>query len=359
MKKILIYSIFFYPSIGGVQSTTRILAQALVELGYIVTIFTNTPLDDQIEIDEGYRIIRSSNWIELVSLCSDYNLVVIKGGVSVIAGLAAWLAQKPYFFYHEMIGSYLYNHDFWKGLLTNHLRAFLVKKAIAHVGVTRSCLESKQLNLKKTQFVIYNPVSQELQLFAESPKYQDQDKFYDILFVGRLLRAKGIYVLADALKIFEKEQKSLRVCFVGSGEDYPLQEYLKDCSCVKVDFLGSLQGERLAEAYASSRLSVIPSSSHPEGMGLVIAEAFMFNLPVIGSSQPAIKEVINHKGLIFENGSARDLYDKLNTILFDLNSYEYYRSHAKKEKRKYTYAEYFQKIKSCLATIEIKSYSSN
>lgn len=353
MKKVFVYSIFFYPSIGGVQSTTRILAQALVKLGYIVTVFTNTPLDDHIELDEGYNIIRSSNWIKLVSRCFHYDLVIIKGGVSVIAGLAAWLAQKPYIFYHEMIGSYLYKHDFWKGLFSNFLRRFLVGKAIAHIGVTRSCLESKQINQNKPQFVIYNPVSQELQSFAESLTHQHQEKYYDILFVGRLLKAKGIYVLADALKIFEKEQKSIRVCFVGSGEDFQLQEYLKNCSCVKVDFLGSLQGEKLAKAYASSHLSVL-SSTHPEGMGLVIAEAFMFDLPVIGSSQPAIKEVINHQGLIFENGSAEELYNKLNTILFDLESYEYYKDHARKEKQKYSYAEYLQKLDSFLATFHIK-----
>ena len=350
MKKVFVYSICFYPSIGGVQSTSRILAQALVKLGYQVTIFTHTPLDEYIELDEGYKIIRSSNWINLISICFHHDLVIIKGGVSVIAGLAAYLNKKPYIFYHEMIGSYLYNHHLWKGVFSNFLRSFLVEKAIAHVGVTNSCLQSKYIDKEKLQFVIYNPVSSELQFFSESLKYQHQEKYYDVLFVGRLIKAKGIYVLADALRIFEEEKKTLRVCFVGSGEDFQLKDYLKNCSFIKVNFLGSLQGEKLAEAYASSRLLVIPSS-HPEGMGLVIAEGFMFNLPVIGSSQPAIKEVINHKNLIFENGSPHDLYNKLNSVLFDLQSYEYYKNHAKEEKKKYTYAKFLKSLDIFLDTL--------
>jgi glycosyltransferase involved in cell wall biosynthesis len=356
MKKILIFSLFFYPSIGGVQSTSRTLAKALVRLGYEVTLITGTKLiNSEKELNEDYKIVRSLNWLRLIYLCYQSELIIIKGGVSVLAGMAAWLTHTPYLFYHEMLGSYLYANKTLKAIVSNPLRQRLVADAIAHIGVTRSCLDSKQIASDKPQFAIYNPVSPELQAIAEVQTNDNREPDYDILFVGRLLEAKGIYVLADALKLFESAQMTLRACFVGPGDGLKLEQYLQDCSTVKVSFLGPLEGKALAEAYASSRLLVIPSSTHPEGMGLVIAEAFMFDLPVIGSSQPAIREVIANDGLIFENGSAKELYEKLQEILFDSEIYQKYQNHVLQQKQKFTYSGYLAAIQSCLTIINHNS----
>jgi glycosyltransferase involved in cell wall biosynthesis len=350
-KKILIFSKSFYPAIGGVQSTSRILADTLTNFKYQVTVFTSTMMDSNTtELYEGYRIIRSVNWLYFTYLCYQSDLIIIKGGVSAIAGMSAWLTHTPYLIYHEMIGSYLYNHNYWKALFSNSFRKILVKDAIGHIGVTKACLDSKNISSSQSQFVIYNPVSVELERIAKSFNLNQKPK-YDILFVGRLIKTKGIYVLADALKLFEQNGIKVKACFVGSGEDVQLQEYLSCCHIVGVDFLGSLKGEKLAYAYTSARLSVIPST-HPEGMGLVIAEAFMFDLPVIGSSQPAIKEVINHEGLVFENGSTEDLYQKLYTILFDKDLYQNYRLHVQQQKEKFTCNVYVDKIRSCLDMIK-------
>jgi len=57
-------------------------------------------------------------------------------------------------------------------------------------------------------------------------------------------------------------------------------------------------------------------------MGMVIAEAFSFGLPVVGAEQLAIREVVGDSGVIVPIGDSQSLAYELNNLLSDSAYYK-------------------------------------
>ena len=64
-----------------------------------------------------------------------------------------------------------------------------------------------------------------------------------------------------------------------------------------VTFTGYLQGEDLAEAYASSDLMVFPSAT--ETFGNVVLESLACGTPVIGANNGGVKNIITDEKRAF------------------------------------------------------------
>jgi 1,2-diacylglycerol 3-alpha-glucosyltransferase len=104
------------------------------------------------------------------------------------------------------------------------------------------------------------------------------------LFVGRLVREKGIFELLDAYAGLEDGERS-QVGLVIAG-DGPLRTVMEELAsamrvgCVR--FTGFAQREQLAELYALAEALVFPTQSDP--WGLVVNEAMAGGLPIIASA---------------------------------------------------------------------------
>jgi glycosyltransferase involved in cell wall biosynthesis len=101
-----------------------------------------------------------------------------------------------------------------------------------------------------------------------------------LLFVGRLLREKGLFELVEALAEANARSPSA-LSIVGDG---PVREQLaaevrRLHLDERVTFRGYLHGDELAAAYRAADIFVLPSWS--EGFPTVIAEAMGHGLPVI------------------------------------------------------------------------------
>jgi glycosyltransferase involved in cell wall biosynthesis len=140
-----------------------------------------------------------------------------------------------------------------------------------------------------------------------------------VLYVGRIVKEKGVLVLADALRLADRSGLALRACFVGEGDaTAPLRDVASHFSHVTVGFPGRLGGPSLARAYCASAVTVLPtlpdspgSQFTLEGMGLVLAESFFAGLPVVASDLPTIREVVGDGGLLFTPGDPVELCEKL------------------------------------------------
>lgn len=106
------------------------------------------------------------------------------------------------------------------------------------------------------------------------------DKF-QIIFVGRLIKGKGIDLLLKALSQITYDYKLI---IAGDGDElYNLKQYTKELGIeCKVNFAGFLQREELKRYYASSSLFILPTLG--DCYGLVILEAMCASLPVIAST---------------------------------------------------------------------------
>ncbi|MCA9873399.1 MAG: glycosyltransferase, partial [Anaerolineales bacterium] len=117
-----------------------------------------------------------------------------------------------------------------------------------------------------------------------------------ILFVGNLIRRKGLHTLLAALEYLPA--RSWQLDIVGDPEVDPtyvrrtLQPALRRLDQKHISRHGVVSNWTLSALYAKSHVLVMPSEY--EGFGIVYLEAMGFGLPVIGSTAGAASEIITH-----------------------------------------------------------------
>lgn len=141
-----------------------------------------------------------------------------------------------------------------------------------------------------------------------------------ILFVGRLVRNKGLEYLLNAIAILKRTEPSIGLIVAGDG---PMRKELAskvkkleltDC----VTFLGSVRNSKLPAQYQSAAVAVFPFTGQ-QGFGLVITEAMGCGCPVIASDLPAMRQTIKHgvTGFLSPPGDAKALAETIQTCLAD------------------------------------------
>ena len=132
-----------------------------------------------------------------------------------------------------------------------------------------------------------------------------------LLYVGRLGHEKNIAGLKKALL----EVPGTRLAVVGDG---PARgELEREFRGTPTVFTGMLQGEELAEAYASADAFVFPSTT--ETLGLAMIEALASGLPVIAARSGATHEVVSEgeSGFLYEPGSGESFVSAVRRVLSD------------------------------------------
>jgi len=111
-----------------------------------------------------------------------------------------------------------------------------------------------------------------------------------ILFVGRLVRRKGLIYLIRACELLNKHYNiELRV--VGNGpERKRLESYCKMKGLDFVKFLGDLPRKKVIEEYLSCDIFCLPSLH--EAFGIVLLEAMAAKKPVVATRVGGIPEVV-------------------------------------------------------------------
>jgi glycosyltransferase involved in cell wall biosynthesis len=145
-----------------------------------------------------------------------------------------------------------------------------------------------------------------------------------ILFVGRLIKRKGVDVLLDAFAELLASMPDVELDIVGDGPlMLPLRNQAERSGIGgKVSFHGTLTGPRLHDRFAQSDVLAMPSRSTPddvEGFGTVFLEAGLFGKPVVGTRTGGIPEaVLDEKtGLLVPDGDSHALAEALRRILND------------------------------------------
>lgn len=143
---------------------------------------------------------------------------------------------------------------------------------------------------------------------------QNKKDAFHILYIGRLIKAKGLIVLLEALKILDKFNFVLDV--VGSGPD---EQYFKKVSRKlgidsRVYWQPWVDLTAVGSIYRHAQVFVSPAL-WPEPFGMTTVEAMFFGLPVIVSSATGPAWIARDgAGLIFKNGDAFDLSEKIKQI---------------------------------------------
>jgi D-inositol-3-phosphate glycosyltransferase len=154
-----------------------------------------------------------------------------------------------------------------------------------------------------------------------------------VLFVGRIEQIKGIDVLLDALGLLFKRRPDLRgeVCLlvVGGaldpGDDAPETEKVKELRRMvhqhrmedSVDFVGSVDQQRLALWYSAADVCAVPSLT--ESFGLVALESMACGTPVVATRVGGLQTVVEdgESGLLVPPGDHAALAEAIEQVLMD------------------------------------------
>jgi glycosyltransferase involved in cell wall biosynthesis len=151
-----------------------------------------------------------------------------------------------------------------------------------------------------------------------------------ILFVGRLIRSKGVHYLLQAVSEIKKEIPNVRIILVGPTrgffqkprvhlqDDYMtyLHKIVKEGGLEQhVFFEGNVPIEKLPYYYAACDVFALPSLH--EGFGLSVVEAMACGKPVVVSNLGGLRDIVDDgiSGFLIKPGDLSQLIDKLSYLL--------------------------------------------
>jgi glycogen(starch) synthase len=348
--KLLIYSHFFAPSVGGVETLVLSLARGLAGLRtssedpeFEITLVTQTPADKSDDESLPFRIVRQPNLIQLWDLIRASDVVHVAGPAlaPVILGL---LTRKPVVIEHhgfqticpngqlliEPTGTPCPGH-FMAGrhgecLRCNSGQGWLVSRKLWLLTFVRRFLCRRvSSNITPTAWLgglVRLPriiaIPHGLEFIAAVAHPTSFSGLPVIAFQGRLVTTKGVGILLEAARLLLEQNREFKLLIIGDGPERASLERLSQEAPLagRVRFTGRLQGSALEAALADTSIVVVPSLGG-EVFGLVVAENMLRGLPVVTSDLGAFVEVLGEGGVTFRTGDAADLACELARVLDD------------------------------------------
>jgi glycosyltransferase involved in cell wall biosynthesis len=172
-------------------------------------------------------------------------------------------------------------------------------------------------NAVETDFFIQSAQVARSNAVVNRHNFNLPDRYF--LFVGRLVKEKGIFDLLDAYAMLAPELRE-QISLVFAGDGIARKELEKQAAAINlgsVQIAGFLQREALAVFYALAESFVFPTHSDP--WGLVVNEAMACGLPVICSSAAgcAADLVDRRNGRVVRAGAVGELASALNELASD------------------------------------------
>jgi glycogen(starch) synthase len=351
--KLLLYSHYFPPSIGGVETIVLSIARGLAGLRdsngapqFEITLVTQTPAGNYDDNANPFRTIRKPDFVRLWRFVRGSDLAHIAG--PALAPLILCLfARKPFVVEHHgfqticpngqlliepagvpcpghfMAGrheeclrcnsnqGWAASYRLW---LLTFVRRFLCARATANITPTQWLGGLTQL--PRTVAVPHG-----LEPGEAVSRSAPRSSTPVIAFLGRLVTTKGVRVLFEAAHILSEQNRSFKLLIIGDGpERDSLEEFARELTLDgQICFAGRLNGTQLDAALTRASAVVVPSLGG-EVFGLVLAENMLRALPLVASDLGAFVEVLGDSGLTFRTGDSLALAGSLARLLDDPSS---------------------------------------
>jgi glycosyltransferase involved in cell wall biosynthesis len=346
--KIALYSTYFLPVSGGVQSNIFELACGLSEWRHAserieVTVITRTAQTTAQDSSWPFQLVRRPSFARLIRLLREADVIHIAGPVMLPMAIGLAL-RKPVVIEHHGYqavcpngilllgtdrtvcpGHFMAGHygqclrcnagDMgWVGSLRSLVlqfpRRWLCKLASVNVVITDHV--GRRVVLPRTQTILYG-ISDP----GGTPVAQNGHPV-EIGYVGRLVQEKGLSVLLDAAKKLHDDGFAFHLTFVGDG---PLRNELEEQSrqlgvSESIKFTGGLAGADLERAVNPLQIVVMPSLCE-ETAGLSAIEQMMRGGIIVASNIGGLSEVVGDAGMKFPPGDSNALYGRLRAVLQD------------------------------------------
>jgi glycosyltransferase involved in cell wall biosynthesis len=189
------------------------------------------------------------------------------------------------------------------------------------------------------------------------PVARVSDGMFDILYVGRLGKHKGVHSLIEAVK--DVDLGSARLHIAGQGSDRAsLERVAHDDG--RIVIYGFLAPDKLRELYSIADVAVVPSI-YNEPFGLVIPEYYQHGIPVLGSRAGALPELITdgYNGFLFQPGDAAALAALLRTLSSDSRLLSELSTNARRSSSAFDLRVHLRKLEAIYAEVASRRASSS
>jgi len=137
-----------------------------------------------------------------------------------------------------------------------------------------------------------------------------------VLFVGRLVKVKGVELLLDAMKYLP----GVRLILVGDGPERAALE--RAAAGLKATFEGMLPHDAVRGCFAEAAVLVQPS--YAEGMPNTVLEALAHGLPVVATAVAGVPEIVGdgETGFLIAERDPQLLASRIDTLLTEKETWE-------------------------------------
>ena len=204
-------------------------------------------------------------------------------------------------------GARMYDNLFSKFVLDSAEGLIYVSES-----VRRFCTETLHAPQKKKNAIIHAGVDH---VFWNRRRVKTESKKINLLYVGRIVRPKGILNLVKSMKIMPE---NVHLNIVGEGEE---MEILKKISFKigkedNIHIAGVMPREGILQIMHDSDLYINPSE-YSEGLQISLLEAASFGLPIISTSIPGAEDLLenNVNSIIIPDNSPATIAKTVNYLL--------------------------------------------
>ncbi len=343
--KIAIFSDCFYPELSGISDSIIALAKELAKFGNHINFYVPyyskanyklaNVLSKEIYLGENIEITRffslsiktgtkqgrmvipdGLRWIKV----KKFNPDIIHTQLFFGVGLEAlWVARRlkvpligtNHTAIKEFLRYFPLRSVFIDNLIIKYVNWYYSKCALVTAPSKIVLEEMEKSGLIANTKAISNPI--DTMTFQPLPKKPAE---YDLISAGRLAPERKTKVIIKALPLVKKKFPNVKLALAGRGiEERGLKQLIHKLGLDNnVVFLGFVNQPALNQAYNSSKIFVITSTS--ETQSLVMMQAMAAGLPVIGVRAMALPEYLdNNHGILVDPDNSDLLAEKIIYLL--------------------------------------------
>lgn len=292
---ILMTSEFFYPHIGGLETITESLADEFTRMGHSVKVVTST-----CEVGNKtfpFDVFRNPSIQEMWSAYKWCDVFVHQQISLKRLWPSLLLKKKPWFIVYHQVGW----QSGYKGIIKS-----IVSKFAHNICVSNTTAKGYKL---KSYKLIYNAYNDDIF------KLTNHGERKNIVFVGRLCKDKGGYLLIEAFNIFKEKTGSDYVLNIigDSNERKDIEQFASHSKYVDdIHFWGARNQYEIAKILNEHHILAV-TSTHPyyEAFGIVVLEGLACGCTVVGADGDGIEEALHSAGILYKNGNKEDLCSAL------------------------------------------------
>lgn len=246
------------------------------------------------------------------------------------ASRIAYLKSKDIFHNNTKLFTTFHGYDLKPNRIENYKKNYrLLLKHSNVISVNSEYLKGILLQVKPgLNNIVVLPVGLDT-LYFKRKKTKKDNRYFDIVFCGRLITLKGPHLAIDIIKMLvNKGYSQVRLSIIGEGVmQQKLAEQIKALSLESHVFLkGALTQEEVKLEFEQSDVFLLPGIADPqtgqvEAQGLVIQEAQAMELPVVVSDVGGMKYglIPNETGFVVKTNDIDAFTKALEKLILDSN----------------------------------------